>query len=43
MTHSDYIINNNQSLETVNKISKEVSDKIKNYYSNRSASVIQEA
>ena len=43
MTHSDYIINNNQSLETVNKISKEVSDKIKNYYSNRSASGIQEA
>lgn len=33
--HSDFIINNNQSLERVNEISKEVSDKIKNYYYNK--------
>ena len=33
--HSDYIISNNQSLEVVNGISKEVSDKIKDYYYNK--------
>lgn len=32
ISRSDYIINNNQSIETVNEISKEVSDKIKDYY-----------
>ncbi len=32
ISHSDYIINNNQSIDTVNEISKEVSDKIKDYY-----------
>lgn len=32
VSHSDYIINNNQTIETVNEISKEVSDKIKDYY-----------
>ncbi len=31
-THSDYIIHNNGDLETVNGISKEVSDKIKEIY-----------
>lgn len=30
-THSDYIIHNNGKLDTVNGISKEVSDKIKDY------------
>jgi dephospho-CoA kinase len=30
--HSDYIINNDRSLEIVNQISKEVSDKIKAYF-----------
>lgn len=33
--HSDYIITNNQSLDIVNEISKEVSDKIKDYYYNK--------
>lgn len=32
ISHSDYIINNNNSIDTVNEISKEVSDKIKDYY-----------
>ncbi len=31
VTHSDYIIHNNGRLDTVNEISKEVSDKIKDY------------
>ncbi|MBR2284353.1 MAG: dephospho-CoA kinase [Ruminococcus sp.] len=31
-THSDYIIRNNGSLEAVTEISKEVSDKIRDYY-----------
>lgn len=30
--HSDYIIKNNQTIETLNEISKEVSDRIKDYY-----------
>ena len=34
-THSDYIIHNNGQLETVNEISKEVSDKIRDIYYNR--------
>lgn len=34
-SHSDYIIHNNGSIETVNDISKEVSDKIKDLYSSR--------
>lgn len=33
--HSDYIITNNQSVEIVSEISKEVSDKIKDYYYNK--------
>lgn len=33
--HSDYIITNDGTLETVNEISKEVSDKIKDYYNNK--------
>ncbi|MBQ8296178.1 MAG: dephospho-CoA kinase [Ruminococcus sp.] len=33
--YSDFIINNNESLERVNEISKEVSDKIKDYYYNK--------
>ncbi|MBQ9897872.1 MAG: dephospho-CoA kinase [Ruminococcus sp.] len=32
--HSDYIIKNNTSMDTVYEISKEVSDKIKDYYRN---------
>ena len=31
-THSDYIISNNGPIETVNAISKELADKIKDYY-----------
>lgn len=31
VTHSDYIIHNNGRLDTINEISKEVSDKIKDY------------
>ncbi len=31
-SHSDYIIHNNGDLDTINEISKEVSDKIKDYY-----------
>ncbi len=31
-SHSDYVIENNDSMEAVNSISKEVSDKIKFYY-----------
>ncbi|MBQ8348781.1 MAG: dephospho-CoA kinase [Ruminococcus sp.] len=34
-THSDYIIHNNGHIDTVNEISKEVSDKIKDFYLNR--------
>ena len=34
-THSDYIIHNNGELETVNEISKEVSDKIRDIYLSR--------
>ena len=33
-SHSDYIIHNNGDLDTVNEISKEVSDKIKDFWSN---------
>lgn len=33
--HSDFIISNNQSMDRVNEISKEVSDKIKDYYYNK--------
>lgn len=43
LKHSDYIINNNKSLEIVNEISKEVSDKIKAYYYNKAYPVVQEA
>lgn len=32
ITHSDYIIHNNEDIDKVNMISKEVSDKIKDYY-----------
>lgn len=35
ITHSDYIIHNNDDLDKVNRISKEVSDKIKDYYSSQ--------
>ena len=34
-THSDYIIRNNGKIDTVNEISKEVSDRIRELYSNR--------
>lgn len=34
ISHSDYIIRNNQSIERLNEISKEVSDKVKDYYYN---------
>ena len=34
-THSDYIIHNNGEIDTVNEISKEVSDKIRELYSSR--------
>ena len=37
-THSDYIIHNNGHIDTVNEISKEVSDKIKDFYLNRESS-----
>lgn len=40
--HSDFIINNNQSIDTVNEISKEVSDKIKDYYYNKINPAAQE-
>jgi dephospho-coA kinase len=33
-SHSDYIIHNNGHIDTVNEISKEVSDKIKDFYYN---------
>lgn len=33
-SHSDYVIENNDSVDAVNSISKEVSDKIKFYYNN---------
>lgn len=33
--HSDYIIKNDQTIETLNEISKEVSDRIKDYYYNK--------
>lgn len=36
-THSDYIIHNNGDLDTVNEISKEVSDKIKDFYQTNTA------
>lgn len=36
-SHSDYIIHNNGDLDTVNEISKEVSDKIKDFYLGNSA------
>ncbi len=34
-SHSDFIIHNNSDVEFVNRISKEVSDKIKDYYYNK--------
>ena len=37
VSHSDYIIGNNDSIETVNAISREVSDKIKDIYYDRIA------
>ncbi len=38
-SHSDYVIHNNGSIETVNEISKEVSDKIKDVYFNRESNI----
>lgn len=38
ISNSDYIITNNSSIETVSEISKEVSDKIKDYYYNKYSS-----
>jgi len=42
-SHSDYIIHNNGNIETVNEISKEVSDKIKDFYLINTASGEQSA
>lgn len=39
MTNSDYIIENNGSVEDVSDISKEVADKIRNYYHKRNMAV----
>lgn len=39
-SHSDYIIQNNGQLDTVNEISREVSDKIRDYYGSRENSAV---
>ncbi len=40
-THSDYIINNNSTIDIVYGISKEVSDKVKDYYFNKVNPAVQ--
>jgi len=40
-SHSDYIIHNNGKLDTVNRISKEVSDKIRELYNIREHSAVK--
>ena len=40
VTHSDYVIHNNGNIDTVNEISKEVSDRIKDlFFSKQSPAV----
>ena len=41
VSHSDYIIGNNDSIETVNAISREVSDKIKDIYYDRTTAAVK--